>query len=44
LPDCAMLHHAGFPAASKTQNVNVHACFRCYDPSKSPTRFTEDPE
>jgi hypothetical protein len=39
-----MLHHAGFPGASKPRNVNVPACFRCYDPPKSPTRFTEDPQ
>jgi hypothetical protein len=43
LPDRAMLHHAGFPGASKSRDVNVHACFRRYDPPKSPTRLTEDP-
>jgi hypothetical protein len=43
LPDCAMLHHAGFHDASKPQEANNHACFHRYDPSKPPTRFTEDP-
>jgi 5,10-methylenetetrahydromethanopterin reductase len=38
-----MLHHARSRGASKPRNVNLHACFRCYDPPKSPTRFTEDP-
>jgi hypothetical protein len=38
-----MPYHAGFRDASKYRKANSHACFRRYDPSKPPTRFTEDP-
>jgi hypothetical protein len=38
-----MLDHAEFRNASKHRKANGHACFRRYDPSKLPTRITEDP-
>jgi hypothetical protein len=39
-----MTHHAGFRKRSKPQKPNIHACFRCYDPSEPPTRSPEDPK
>jgi hypothetical protein len=39
-----MPHHAGFRRSSKPRKANIHACFRCYNASKPPTRFPEDPE
>src|SRR5271166_4073919 len=43
LPDCVMPHDAEIRSAPKPKKPNVHACFRCYDPPKPPTRFPEDP-
>src|SRR5271166_3162923 len=44
LPDCVMPHDAEIRSAPKPKKPNVHACFRCYDPPKLPTRFPEDPK
>jgi hypothetical protein len=36
LPDCAMLHHAGFRRPSKPHKAHTHACFRCTTPQIHP--------
>ena len=43
LPDCLMLHHAGFRDSSKPRKPNVHVCFRCHDAAESPTQIMEHP-
>src|SRR6202035_4462331 len=43
-PDLAISQHAKIEPPSKPRKVPIHKHFRRYDPSKSPTRFPEDPE
>src|SRR5271165_695784 len=42
-PDSIIPQHAKIKHASKLKKVPLHSNFRRYDPSKSPTRFPEDP-
>src|SRR5271166_2775903 len=43
-PDSIIPQHAKIKHASKLKKVPLHSNFRRYDPSKSPTRFPEDPK
>jgi hypothetical protein len=42
-PDSAIAQRAKIEQPSKLTKASVHKHFRRYDPSKSPTRFPEDP-
>src|SRR6516164_6968152 len=42
-PDSAIPQRAKIEQASKLTKASIHKPFRRYDPSKSPTRFPEDP-
>src|SRR5262249_20926279 len=43
-PDSAIAQRAKIERPSKLKKASIHRLFRRYDPSKSPTRFPEDPE
>jgi hypothetical protein len=42
-PDSAIPQGAKIERPSKLKKASIHKHFRRYDPSKSPTRFPEDP-
>ena len=42
-PDSAIAQRAKIGQSSKLKKASIHRPFRRYDPSKSPTRFPEDP-
>jgi len=43
-PDSAIAQRAKIERSSKLKKASIHKPFRRYDPSKSPTRFPEDPK